>query len=254
MKILRLKARRFLLALSFLSRLAPGMAADEDDIIASFAWYPLAGLALALVATLPFGLGLAEGRPLLQGLLFTAFLAWLTRALHWDGWADLFDALGSNRSGADFYAVLKDSRLGAFGCIGLVLGLGAVCVCSAVCLEKGNWSALAAAVAFGRCLVAPLALSVPPAEQSSLGVLACAGASLSALGASLGLILLGGLACVYLLENLDGSQFLIILALALCGLLFLRRVALRNGGMNGDFLGAAIIWGELSVLLTLAAS
>lgn len=241
-----LAARRFLLALSFLSRLVNGHEATREEVVASFVWYPPAGAVIGLVAAMPFALGFAEGKPLLQGLLYTTFLAWLTRAMHWDGWADLFDALGSGRSGEEFRKILKDSRLGAFGGIALALGLGGMAVCAGICLERGEWPALVWAVILGRCLVGPLAGSTRPGNWSTLGVLSCEGASAVCVAVSVFTALGTGLLCVGLWHLLIG------LALAACGVFFLRRVAARVGGINGDFMGAAIIWGELAVLLTVS--
>ncbi|MDL2306766.1 adenosylcobinamide-GDP ribazoletransferase [Desulfovibrio sp. OttesenSCG-928-C06] len=239
-------ARRTLLALSFLSRLVNGRAATRDDIVGSFIWYPLAGAILGAVAVLPFALGLAEGKPLLQGILYAAFMAWLTRALHWDGWADLFDALGSGRTGEGFQEVLKDSRLGAFGAVGLVFGIGTMAVAAGLCLEQGHWPALLWGVILGRCLVAPLAGTTSAGSWSTLGVLTCEGTGTASIVISTAAAIVSGLLCVGVWHTLAG------LVLAGCGVLFLRRIAIREGGINGDFMGCAIIWGELAVLLTVA--
>ncbi|MDR2893627.1 MAG: adenosylcobinamide-GDP ribazoletransferase [Deltaproteobacteria bacterium] len=238
--------KSFCLALSFLSRLIPGRSASVQEIYSSIAWYPAAGLMIGLVASFPFALGLAEGKFVLQGFLFTTFLAWLTRALHWDGWADVFDALGSGRQGEEFRQVLKDSRVGVFGALALVLGLAGMIIGSSLCLAAGNWTALPYAVLLGRCLAAPLAFATEAAPSSSLGVLFCAGTRKSHVVIALCFALAGGLICL--------GPFLCLLSIVVagCGLFFFRLVALRHGGMGGDFIGATIIWGELGVLLTVA--
>lgn len=250
--------KRFLLALSFLSRLAPGRVAAESEISASLAWYPLAGLALGLALALPFALLgqafpiLMAGKAWLAGLAFTALHAWLTRALHWDGWADLFDAMGGGHSPEAFRKILKDSRLGAFGGIALALGLAGMLVGSVYCLTVGAWPALVWAVLLGRCLVAPLVYGAQAMPGSSLGRLMLRDKDAGRQGLlpllSLAFALLAGLACVKVTAALAG------LALGLAGVLFLRRLAARQGGMNGDYMGAAITWGELAGLLTAAWS
>lgn len=236
----------FLLALSFLSRLVPGREADESELAASIKWYPLAGLLIGLVAALPFALGLAAGKPLLQGVCFVLFYLWLTRALHWDGLADLFDALGSGRTGEDFYAVLKDSRSGVFGVIAVCAGLAAFAVGAVYSLEYGRWPVLVWAVVMGRAAVSPLAaLSLPP-RPGGLGSLVFAGADGPALGIGLGLALLTGIICA--------GFWAALLVFAACGgiVWHLSRVAARNGGASGDFFGAAVVLTEIATLLICA--
>ncbi|MDR1124742.1 MAG: adenosylcobinamide-GDP ribazoletransferase [Deltaproteobacteria bacterium] len=250
-----------MLALSFLSRLAPARLAAEGEIAASLAWYPLAGLVLGLALALPFALPLVllgqtfpffpAAQAWLAGLAFTALHAWLTRALHWDGWADLFDAMGGGHTPETFQKILKDSRLGAFGGIALALGLAGMLLGSSSCLAAGAWPALLWAVLLGRCLVAPLAWQAKPMPGSSLGRLllrparSTRHAALAPITAPV-FALLAGFACVGV------PTALAALAAALAGVLFLRRLAARQGGLNGDYLGAAITWGELAGLLTAA--
>ncbi len=235
--------QRLLLALSFLSRLAPARTATEKDLAASVAYYPAAGAILGLVVVAPFFFGLASGSPWVQAWLYVVLNAWLTRALHWDGWADLFDALGSAARGEKFQTILKDSRLGAFGAIGLTLGLGGQVILAAAHFQSGDLLTLLWAPILGRCAVSPLALLAPAAPWSGLGRLACAGANKSALAASGLFAIGGGLMCVNPGDLLPG------LLICLAGIYGLARAARREGGLNGDFFGAAIIWGELSALL-----
>ena len=82
----------FLVALTFLTRLGRARITSSEAIARSMSMYPLVGVligaALALAALLPLSSWvLAWG---LAGLNI-----YLTRGLHWDGWADLWDAWGS---------------------------------------------------------------------------------------------------------------------------------------------------------------
>src|SRR5260364_188220 len=47
----------------------------------------------------------------------------LTGALHEDGLADCCDAFGGGRTPADVLRIMRDSRIGAFGAIGIVMAL-----------------------------------------------------------------------------------------------------------------------------------
>ena len=55
--------------------------------------------------------------------LLLALTVLLTRGLHLDGLADTVDGLGGGRTPEDRLAIMKDSRVGAFGVVSLVLVL-----------------------------------------------------------------------------------------------------------------------------------
>jgi adenosylcobinamide-GDP ribazoletransferase len=58
-----------------------------------------------------------------------AFLCLLTRALHLDGFADTIDGLASGGTREEILEVMRDSRIGSFGVIGLILLIGAKYLC-----------------------------------------------------------------------------------------------------------------------------
>lgn len=236
----------FTLALSFLSRLVPGRAADESEISASVRWYPLAGLVIGLVLALPFALGLAAGKPLLQGVLFGIFYLWLTRALHLDGLADLCDALGSGRHSDEFYAVMKDSRSGVFGVAAVAAAFMAISVGAVYSLEFGRWPVLIWAMVMGRSVVSPLAALASPAQQGGLGRTVYAGASGQALAIALGMALLLGIICAGFWATL------MVFAASGAIVWYISRIAEREGGISGDFFGAAIVLTEAATLLVCA--
>jgi adenosylcobinamide-GDP ribazoletransferase len=115
----------FPLALTFLTKLPwpwPGPA-DESALARSMFWFPwvgaLLGLAFwgawtALIKILP--------GPAAAGFLI-AFTVWITGGLHLDGLADTADGLGGGRTPAEALTIMKDSRVGAFGVISLIVAL-----------------------------------------------------------------------------------------------------------------------------------
>ncbi len=237
-------------AMDFLTRLAPARIHDEGTIAASVKYFPVAGMVLGGLLCLPLYLGVLAGRPWVQAWLVACGSLWLTRGLHWDGVADVCDALGAGGGPERFWEVLKDSRLGAFGGLGLVLGLGGQIILLHEALAAGAVGAVAFSFVFGRGLCVAVAWSCRSFSRGSgLGSLTLAGATLPALGAALVLTL----ATAPVLRPLAG--LVPALALGLAGLMEIRTLARRMGGLNGDFLGLAIVWGELSCLLgwTLAA-
>jgi adenosylcobinamide-GDP ribazoletransferase len=114
--------RAFLLNVSFFTRLPVAKLAPYTDerYQSSVKWFPYVGLIIGLVA----------GLPLLAGKYFPAsytavgsILLYLmvSGGIHLDGFADSLDGLLSGRTGERIFEIMKDSRMGAFGTIGLCL-------------------------------------------------------------------------------------------------------------------------------------
>ena len=126
--------RHYLLALQFFTRIpVTGRLADwvgysPQMLRASAAHFPgvgwlvgllVAGLSAALLMALPGG-GFS---PLVVATLGTAFGILLTGAFHEDGLADVADGLGGSLQRERALEIMKDSRVGAFGAIAIVMAL-----------------------------------------------------------------------------------------------------------------------------------
>ena len=231
-------------AMDFLTRLAPARIHDDATIEASVKYFPVAGMVVGTLCTAPFALGVLRGHPWLQAWLLLCLSLWITRGLHWDGVADIVDAWGASVDKERFWTVIKDSRIGAFGGMALVLGLVGQLLLLHEAAQAGAWNAIAFSFIFGRGLCVGLAYSARHlARSSGLGLLTLRGATPAALVMALILTLLPAFP-LGLLPSLAP-----ILALGLLGLVELHTLARRVSGLNGDFLGACIIWGELAALL-----
>ena len=115
--------RRYLIALQFLTILpVPSpKKCEADDLGRSTAWFPLVGLTIGgLLLLADMALTLVFPRHLTDALL-VALLAIITGALHLDGLADVCDGLAARGSKERFLAIMKDSRVGAIGAVGLIL-------------------------------------------------------------------------------------------------------------------------------------
>ncbi|RST18039.1 adenosylcobinamide-GDP ribazoletransferase, partial [Streptomyces sp. WAC04770] len=85
---------------------------------------PLAGLVVGLLAAALGALSLLAGSgPLLAAVASVAVPAALTRGLHLDGLADTADGLGSGKPAEDALRIMKQSDIGPFGVITLLLVL-----------------------------------------------------------------------------------------------------------------------------------
>ncbi len=242
-------------ALAFLTRLVPPRpGCSGPDLGRCLPCYGPAGLCLGLAIAVPcwFFALLLSHRSRVEPLLCAALAAWLwmalevwsTRGLHWDGLADLGDACGSGAQGEKFWAILRDSRLGAFGALHLLLAFGGMWLTVCWHIQAGKWAWLVAAPAWGRACVIWLAAFAPPREANSLGGLTCAGASPKLAGwyALAALLILCGL-------SLLGHQAWWRVPVTALGQVFILRqisaLARSRGGISGDFLGAGIQWGQL---------
>ncbi|MGW0754764.1 adenosylcobinamide-GDP ribazoletransferase, partial [Streptomyces sp. NPDC002587] len=95
---------------------------DRPAARTGMACAPLAGLAVGLLAAVPGVLLLVlGGGPLLAAAVTVAVPAALTRGLHLDGLADTADGLGSARPAADALRIMKQSDIGPFGVVTLVI-------------------------------------------------------------------------------------------------------------------------------------
>ncbi len=117
-------ARRLILAIQFLTRLPTPQVRDFDpvDLTLSARWHPLVGLLIG--ALLWCVLHVLGAHPMPAAAVTVAAWVWITGALHLDGMADVADALGAaHRDPQRFLDVLKDSHLGVFGAVTLVVQL-----------------------------------------------------------------------------------------------------------------------------------
>lgn len=256
----------FLCALSFLTRLGPAREFPSVSFASVIPWFGLTGLITGLVCALPpflLFIGLHGQFPdvlpltaLGCGLFWLSLEVWLSRCLHWDGVADLADALGASR--ARFREVLKDSRIGAFGAIAMTLLILAQIVAASLhfaFLATDSSSGLASicglilAPAWARIAPVWLARGSTPHAPASLGALLCDNAGTGQWGWAWA----QGAICL-LLCLVAGVNWLFLVCLLVGQIAldaWLRRMGKKLGGLSGDFFGIQI---EISQLIFLMFS
>jgi adenosylcobinamide-GDP ribazoletransferase len=127
--------RHYLLAIQFFTRipvtgvLAAWTGYSPAMLRASAAHFPGVGwlvgaVAAGVYALLTALLPLTVFTPLVAAALSTVATVLLTGAFHEDGLADLCDGLGGSSDAPRALEIMKDSRIGAFGALALVLALG----------------------------------------------------------------------------------------------------------------------------------
>ncbi|HSV36289.1 MAG TPA: adenosylcobinamide-GDP ribazoletransferase [Ramlibacter sp.] len=126
--------RHYLIAVQFFTRmpvtgaLAQWAGFSPDMLRASAAHFPGVGLLVGLVACVSFallGLALPDSpyAPLAAAVGCTIATVLLTGGFHEDGLADVADGLGGSEQRERALEIMKDSRLGSYGTLALVLGL-----------------------------------------------------------------------------------------------------------------------------------
>jgi adenosylcobinamide-GDP ribazoletransferase len=243
-------------AVRFFTRLPapPAWGAEEESrrndgvAIASPAAGALVGLgaAAALIASLAIGLP-----PLPAASFATAASIALSGALHLDGLADVADGFGGGKTREAKLAIMRDSRLGAFGGVALGLALVMRVTLVAALVDRlgpgGAALGLIAVAALARPLAfLPVAL-LPPARADGLGRSANPQKPAVVVGAALGVataLTLGG-----------AGAGLAATALAFLAAAAVAAIAHRLiGGRTGDVCGAAAEAAEIAALAGLVAA
>lgn len=205
---------------------------------------PLAGLVTGLAgAALGAVLLVLGASPLLAAVATVAVPAVLTRGLHLDGLADVADGLGSGKPAEDALRVMKQSDIGPFGVVTLVLVLlGQVAAVGELYAEGWAFGAVAFTVA---ALTARTALTlasragVPAARPDGLGAAVAGTVPVrAAWGTAAGTVVAAAAAGT--VGGLTGA--VLCGAAVVLGLVaaegLLRHCGRRFGGVTGDVFGA----------------
>lgn len=225
----------FPLALTFLTVL-PWRSLGQvgpQDLARSMFWFPWVGLIL--------GLGFYAGQWVFQAFIPPVAAALLlvltvlaTRGLHLDGLADTVDGLGGGRTPQERLAIMKDSRLGAFGALSLFLVLLLKFTLFMGCADKATAPVLICFPVLSRWGMVLLAYLSPYARpEGGLGQAMTTGVSRRVLlGATL-----SALVPAFLIFRAGG---LLVMAAA-AATVWLLSVYFRKklGGVTGDVLGTA---------------
>ncbi|PRH76254.1 adenosylcobinamide-GDP ribazoletransferase [Streptomyces solincola] len=218
---------------------------------------PLAGLVVGLAAAAAGAALLLAGAGAAPAAVAAAAApAVLTRGLHLDGLADTADGLGSGKPAEDALAIMKQSDIGPFGVITLLLVLLGQAAALYELYEEG-WAhgalgAVLAAVAARAALTCASRASVPAARPEGLGAVVAATVPAGAAGA-VAVVAAGAAAGAGLL--LGRSEALSAALAVLAGLgaaeLLLRRCVRRLGGVTGDVFGAVAETAATAALVVL---
>lgn len=228
------RADELRLAFQLLTRLPVGTIDGDPPTMAASSWaWPIAGAAIGAIGAVVCGVSLWLGLPpAMAALLTLAVTALATGAMHEDGLADLADGFGGGRDKARKLEIMRDSRIGAYGVVALVLALGIRAAGIAAAADLGTaGAALFGLAAASRAVLPTILVAVPPARSDGLGHGAAGDDHRPAVVA--GIL---GLACLLPLGLGAAVAMAAVIALATwaAAVLAIRQI----GGQTGDVMGA----------------
>jgi adenosylcobinamide-GDP ribazoletransferase len=229
-------------------------APHEMPVGAGARMLPIAGAVIGAIAAITLFIAAKLGfPPPLAALVSIACLTVLTGGLHEDALADFADATAATTP-EERLAIMKDSRIGAFGALALVLGMLARVISIAAIATHSLCLAcwvLFATAAVSRTLTLLALYLLPPARADGAGFAAAAPSEPAvAIAALIGFVL--GLSP--LLAGADFWRVFIALALSIAaayGVTALARELFK--GQTGDVAGASQQAAEIAAYLAYAA-
>jgi len=245
---LRFPAPRFAVdiavAFQFLTRLPlPQVAFAPEGLARSVKFFPLVGLVIGSgAALLQKGLSHHFGRPVCA-VVVLLFLVLITGCLHEDGLADVADSMGG-WTAEQRLTILRDSRIGSYGAVALVLSLSSRAVLLAELPLEHFTASLVSAHVLCRWSMLPLSYFLPPARESE-----GQGARVARL-TSIGSLIFGSVftiatVIVFLHKAAIAPVISAILIPLLGGWFYMRKL----GGVTGDCFGATNQLTEIAVYL-----
>jgi adenosylcobinamide-GDP ribazoletransferase len=237
-------------AVAFLTRLP--MPHSEGAMPANFVRarrvFPLVGAGIGgAVGLFCLGMRLVGLPDLAAAALALGASAILTGALHEDGLADVADGFGGGRDPAAKLEIMRDSRLGTYGALILLVSFVAKLSALAALPDAFVVRGLIAAHALARGVLPVMTMNMAYARKDGLAANAGRPDLATATTAA-------ALALVIALLSLPWREALgAALAAAACAVGMAWLAQRQIGGQTGDVLGGAEQLGETAILLLLAA-
>ena len=247
---LRIQVRAFLASVMFLTRIpCPRWVGGDPDILSrATTYFPLIGCIVGMFGVLVYHAALLLWTPEVSSIAAVAATVWLTRAFHEDALADTFDGLGGGWTRDDMITIMKDSRMGAFGTVALILVVAVKLSALIAMPPKLVASALLVGHVLGRWSSLPLIRWMSYIQHSHAKSKPFA-ASVTGARLIAGSLIAFGVGAAVLEWRLLPVLGVVVLVVSLSAR-YLRR---NLGGITGDTLGAVNQLAELAVYLVLAA-
>lgn len=229
-------------AIRTLTRLRIGSGSVEREEHSLF-WYPLVG---ALYGAGYLALSVIPLLAPVRAALILIFYAYLSRGFHLDGLADFADGLGGGWSAERALAIMRDSHIGAFGVIALILAM--LLQYSSLLTVVDTPLLLLYVPVVGRLMIVLAASTLPYAREGegSASLLVRGARPIHFIGPCVQVL---ALTALYWYGGL-GPQTTVALIAALIATAAVMRIAhQRLGGVTGDVLGAVEVIAECAAMV-----
>ncbi|MDD5084583.1 MAG: adenosylcobinamide-GDP ribazoletransferase [Candidatus Omnitrophica bacterium] len=234
--------KSFLIALQFLTTLPIKITGVKGkDFGRSLAYFPIVGALIGLMLAL--SLFIFSFLPsLVMAALIVAISVFITGGLHLDGLADTCDGFYGSKPKEKVLEIMRDSRLGAMGAIGIACVLLLKFALIASIPPDSLWKFLILAPVFSRwSQVTACFMSDYAREEGRAKHFISSASKAGFIAASLFTVIL------FFLLMKTGGVFLLA-ASSFAVFLFINYVKKRIGGMTGDTIGATNEIAEVAVL------
>lgn len=245
--------RDLLTALALLTRLPLpflSFSANDPRPAAHAAWaYPLVGVIVSVIAAIAGFCAIAIGLPVPVAALFVVLASiFTTGAMHEDGLADCADGFWGGWTRERRLEIMKDSQIGTYGMIALLLGLGLRGLAISALLASGLLlPAILASAVISRAAMVGVMYALPPARTSGLS----RQTGTPPLGS---VAIAGAIGLIAMLFIVPAPLLMLVLAVAIvmggCVTIAKRKI----GGQTGDVLGGTQQIIEITVLLACLAA
>jgi adenosylcobinamide-GDP ribazoletransferase len=236
-------ANSFLVATQFLTRLpVTPRRFSAERLAASTVFFPLVGLLVGAGGVLLHRILSPYANPSVVAVVILMYLVAVTGGLHEDALADAADGFGGGWEREQILAIMRDSRIGSFGAVAVVLLLLGRFVFLANLPAQRFTGYLLAGQVLSRWTTLPLAFFLPSARVGD-GQGGPIAQKISAGSLVVGTILSIAVISVFLKLR---AAWLLLVALGvvvLTGAYYRRRI----GGVTGDCFGATIEITELAI-------
>ncbi len=249
MSVLRREFAAIRAAVMFFTRVPVPSSARHDpaDLQRAAAWFPLVGWLVGAVAAGVWWAAAQVWPPAVASGLSLAATLLLTGAFHEDGFADVCDGFGGGYTKERVLEIMRDSRVGAFGAIGVVMMLGLKWQAVAALPVALGAAVLLAGHAVSRAAAVSLMAVLPYVREEAgkakpLATELSGGRLLVALGCGLAPLM-------YMPGRYEWALGGVVVLGGVLAIWFKRRI----GGYTGDCLGAAQQVTELGFYLGVLA-
>ena len=223
---------------------------SEGDLAQSMVFFPLVGFGIGFVLnTFDKAFSWILPQNIINALLLVLSVL-LTRAIHVDGFADTLDGIMGGRDPQSRLAIMRDSRLGTAGAVGIMFLLLVKYVCLNSLFENEKVAALLTAPMLARWSQTLMVFQSNYGRENGMGKAFVghlrAGSLAAASAVAVGLTL-------FVVVRLDMRSVILFCSL-LAGVLLLtvlgkRYLVRKLGGVTGDAIGAVSELNEVLVLL-----